>query len=522
MASDTQTLIHHFLEKSAWQYPNKIALIHDEVRATYAQINSGANQLAHWLIQRGIEKGDRVVLILENSLEYVISYYGTLKAGAVVAPLSSDIKPDGLRPLLRGLEPEVVISSSRFEKLLLATDLSQFKIKALILKNPVLNSASAPCEVFSWQDLIGNRESPNPDMALDKSVLSNIIYTSASTGRPKGVMLSHWNIVSNVHAICQYLNLTEKDIQMVVLPFFYVMGKSLLNTHFAVGGTIVLNNKFAFPASMLKQMVDEHVSGFSGVPSTYAYLLHRSPLAKYRDRLNSLRYCSQAGGHMSRQIKEELRRVLPTHTQIYIMYGATEASARLAYLEPGRFREKMDSIGKPIPGVSLQVIDTAGQGIPPGHIGELVASGSNIMQGYWKDEKATKKVLYKSGYHTGDMAYEDEEGFFYVVGRNDDLLKVGGHRINPREIEDTLMETGLLMEAAVIGIPDTLLGFRLIGLVTSKEEKCNQKQVLSLCADKLPKYKMPGEIRFVRSLPKRISGKIDRTRCLDLAYSASK
>ena len=225
-------------------------------------------------------------------------------------------------------------------------------------------------------------------------------------------MLSHRNIVSNTLAICDYLQLSENDTQMVVLPFYYVMGQSLLNTHFAAGGTVVLNNKFAFTAAVLKQMVAEEVTGFSGVPSTYAYLLHRSPLAGYREKLQSLRYCSQAGGHMARAIKEKLRKVLPDHTQIFIMYGATEAAARLTYLEPDRFEDKIDSIGKPVPGVSIRVVDKQGRDVPVGQTGELMAYGPNIMQGYWKDEAATKTALNNNGYHTGDIGYQDDEGYF--------------------------------------------------------------------------------------------------------------
>ena len=240
------TLIHHFLEQSARRFPDKTALIHEDVRATYTQINSKANQLARWLLNQGITKGDRVALVLENSLEYVVSYYGVLKTGAVAAPLCSDLKPGSLSRLLEELSPKIVISSSKFERRLQATDLSDFDIQGLILKNPKLKWPSTPFSVFSWEDLIANDDALNPDILFDGSSLASIIYTSGSTGSPKGVMLSHRNIVSNVHSICQYLQLTDKDIQMVVLPFFYVMGKSLLNSHMAVGGTLVINNKFAF------------------------------------------------------------------------------------------------------------------------------------------------------------------------------------------------------------------------------------------------------------------------------------
>ena len=516
MGTHNQRLIHHFLERSTALNPDKVALIHEGTRATYAEINSKANRLAHWLLEQGIKQGDRIVLLLDNSLEYVVSYYGSLKTGAAVVPLSGDLKPEGLKPLLDELEPKIVISSRRFERLLRATDLNQFQINGLVVHDPNLLWSSAPFTVNKWEELTQYGDAPNPDLRIQQNSLASIIYTSGSTGKPKGAMLSHRNIVANTNSICQYLQLTATDIQMVILPFFYVMGKSLLNTHISVGGTLVINNKFAFPASVLNQMIDEKVTGFSGVPSTYAFLLHRSPLARYRDKLLSLRYCTQAGGHMSRTIKEELRRVLPPHVKIYIMYGATEASARLSYLEPADFEEKMDSIGKAIPEVSLCVLNQDGNELPPGQIGELVASGPNVMLGYWKDEESTRKVLDHRGYHTGDEAYQDEDGYFYVVGRKDHLLKVAGHRINPTEVEDTIMDSGLVMEVAVLGLSDQLLGHQLIALVATKSNSFNEKVLWQHCLKKLPRYKVPNEIKLHKQLPKSMSGKIDRQKCIEL------
>ena len=508
-------LIHHFIENSAQSYPHKVALIHENNRLTYDQINRMANQCARRFIDHGVKQGDRIVLILENSLEYVVTYYGALKAGAVAAPLSSDIKPNALGHLLRELEPAVIVSSSRHEKTLQPVDLARFGITALIIKKPSLKWSSAPFSVFEWDNLIENADTANLNLPIEGSTLAAIIYTSGSTGSPKGVMLSHRNIVSNTHSICRYLNITEKDIQMVVLPFYYVMGKSLLNTHFAAGGTVVINNKFAYPASVIKQMVDEHVTSFSGVPSTYAYLLHRSPLADYCKKFGSLRYCSQAGGHMSRRIKQELRTVLPEHTQIYIMYGATEASARLTYLDPEKYVEKMNSIGKPIPGVSVRILDAHGREVPDGRTGELVAAGPNIMQGYWKDEQSTKDVMSENGYRTGDIGYRDPDGYFYIVGRIDSLVKIGGHRINPQEVEDALMDTGLIVEASVIGVSDAPLGQKLVAVAAPKNGDCTENQVLRNCAERLPKYMLPAEIKLVRALPKNMAGKVDREKCAE-------
>ncbi len=512
-------LIHHFLEQSAEFFPNKTAVIHDKTRASYARINTSANNLAKWLINKGVKGGDRVVYILENSLEYIVSYYGILKTGAVAVSLSSDIKPAGLKPLLQELEPTVLIFSSKFERLIKAADLSQFKINSLILIKPRLKWEESEINISIWDDIIENEQTENHNILIKQSELASIIYTSGSTGKPKGVMLTHNNIIANTKSICTYLNLTDKDKQMVVLPFFYSMGKSLLNTHFAVGGTIVINNKFAFPVTVLKQMEEERVTGFSGVPSTYAYLLHRSPLADYNNRFKSLRYCTQAGGHMATQIKKKLKKILPDHTEIYIMYGATEASARLTYLEPDKFEEKMTSIGKSISGVAIKIFDKNGIEVPSGHTGELVASGNNIMQGYWKDLETTEKILDEHGYHTGDHGYIDKEGYFFLKGRKDNLLKTGGHRISIQEIEDIIMNTDLVIETYVIGIPDDLLENKLIAFVTPKNSEINEKMILSQCAKSLPKYKLPSIIKKVKVIPKNASGKIDREKCLQLIVS---
>jgi len=201
------------------------------------------------------------------------------------------------------------------------------------------------------------------------------------------------------------------------------------------------------------------------------------------------------------------------------MYGATEASARLTYLEPDRFEAKLDSIGKPISGVTIQILDEKGNEVPVGQTGELVASGPNIMSGYWNDIKTTAEVLDKYGYHTGDLGYKDEEGYFFVTGRNDNLLKINGHRINPQEIEDAIVETGLVIEAVVLGVPDAIKDRRLIGVATPKRNDCTPDQILSRCSEILPGFMLPKEINLVRVLPKNINGKIDRKSCLQLVSS---
>jgi acyl-CoA synthetase (AMP-forming)/AMP-acid ligase II len=432
----------------------------------------------------------------------------------VAVPLNTELKPDGVLPLLKELDAEVLLSQRKFERLLRQIDFAETAIRTVVIKSPKLD-LKQDITVLNWDDHVSDNDFDDLNLGIQPDQLGSIIYTSGSTGRPKGAMLSHGNIVANVKSICQYLNLTDEDIQMVVQPFFYVMGKSLLNTHVAVGGRVIINNKFTYPATVIQQMITEKVTGFSGVPSTYAHLLHQSPLAASRDELSSLRYCSQAGGHMAATNKLKLMEILPEKTALVVMYGATEASARLAYVEPEMLSGKIDSIGKGIPGVTLKVLDTKGNEVPIRDVGELVATGDNIMQGYWKNESATAEALSEHGYHTGDLAYRDEDGYFFVVGRKDNQLKVSGHRINTQEIEDVIVASGLAVDVVVMGIPDPLLENRLVAVVVATSDAESQS-IIAFCAKRLPTYKLPQAILFVDSLPKSASGKIDRKRCEQL------
>lgn len=514
-------LIHQLLERSAARFPEKTAIVFDGMRISYRQIDDQSTGVATFLRAQGLQKGDRVALLLENSIDYVIGYYGILKAGCVAAPLNPGLKPDGLQYLLDDLQPAAFLSGFKSERLLKATSLSDDHFKLLIISNPRQKWSETTFQVAEFSACLSfqNHAARAPD--IDGADLASIVYTSGSTGKPKGVMLSHANIVSNTESICSYLELTEADIQMVVLPFFYVMGKSLLNTHIAAGGTVVINNRFLYPADVVHQMIEEKVTGFSGVPSTYAYLLNRSPFAACREQLGCLRYCSQAGGHMAASLKRQLRKSLPSHTSIFVMYGATEASARLTYLDPAHYEMKMGSIGKAIPGVKIAIVDEGGREVPDGAEGELVAAGPNIMLGYWKDPKDTSRVIGSNGYHTGDIGYRDSDGFLFVCRRKDSLLKVGGHRVNPIEIEDVLLSTDLLIESAVLGLPDAMMGARLVALVVPKEEPFEGKVLMEKCADALPGHKRLSEIIVVRALPKNASGKIDREKCAELAAKST-
>jgi acyl-CoA synthetase (AMP-forming)/AMP-acid ligase II len=275
-----------------------------------------------------------------------------------------------------------------------------------------------------------------------------------------------------------------------------------------VGGTLVVNQSFLYPNVVLDMMQREEVTGFSGVPSTFAILLNRSALRSYK--FPSLRYITQAGGAMSPKLAEELHGIFP-EVELFIMYGQTEASARLSYLEPKELLRKAGSIGKAIPGVNLEVSREDGTPAPVGEVGEIVASGGNIMAGYMNDPEKTACTLKGGRLWTGDLARVDTEGFLYIVSRKSDIIKCGGHRICPKEIEEVLLEHPAVHEPAVVGLADEILGESVAAYVVLKDDAgCTATELLGHCQRELPPYKVPHKIVFIDELPKTASGKIKK------------
>ncbi|QTA79105.1 AMP-dependent synthetase and ligase [Desulfonema limicola] len=499
-------LIHHFLEKSSDLNPGKEAVIHGNNRYTYQEIEAKANQTANWLLQSGIKKGDRVAILLRNSVEYIYSYYGVLKTGAIAVPFNTGLEGLELGEMLKDCSAKVLISETYFSKLIINICKSISCLNLIAFSDKKINIDDNKIKCIQFSDIYPEFSSNRPHIPCIDQDISSIIYTSGSTGKPKGVMLSHLNIVSNTRSIVSYLHLTEKDKCMVILPFYYVYGKSLLNTHFKVSGTIIIDNRFTFPNAVLKNMIEEKATGFAGVPSTYSILVNRSSMAKMN--FPSLRYITQAGGHMPVQVRQQLLEIFPDK-QIFIMYGATEASARLAYLEPDQLGQKIKSFGRAIPNVEIRIVDENSEEVPPDYEGEITARGSNIMTGYWNAPGETSKVLKNGWYYTGDLGIRDKDGFLYITGRKKDMIKSGIYKISANEIEEVLYKYPGIHEAAVIGLPDDILGESINAAVVPKPgNTLEPDEIMKFCNERLPSYKVPKTIKISKNLPKNEAGKV--------------
>jgi acyl-CoA synthetase (AMP-forming)/AMP-acid ligase II len=463
------------------------------LRVTYAELREQVTSMASGLLAQGEEKGDRVGIFSENNPFFVVAYLGIIRAGLTAVPFQVDV------------------SAETFAEIVLDTGM-----KRLFVSDRFLD------RVGPWAQQLGlgvwtERDSSDPSRKqrgtfpeiIDKRDLAALMFTSGSTGAPKGVMVSHRNIQCNTLDIVSYMGLHPADKVMVVLPFHYCFGLSLLHSHLMVGASVVLNNEFKlFPEATLGELRHKECSGFAGVPSTYQILLRRSRFPNMA--FPHLRWFQQAGGKLPNPCIQEILRSFPD-SKFFLMYGQTEGTARLSYLPPERLSDKLGSIGRGLPSTKLEALKDDGTPLTPGseELGEIVASGDNITLGYWNDPTETSKFFRNGKLHTGDLARADAEGFLFLVERERDLIKSGGNRISAKEVEDTIAELPDVVEVAAVGAPHDLLGEALKAFVVpNREGGITVHQVQAHCRRRLPGFKVPEEVIFLDAMPHSASGKI--------------
>ncbi len=482
---------------------SRVALQFVQQDYTYGMLQSAANTIADYSLQLGAAKGDRAILLGENSFFWVAAYLGTMRAGLVCVPLPGDTSPADLAQILQSTEARIVFTAaSTFARL-------QGQLRA---KHVITDRALPLVRGLASQSSLVDLESqpyvePRSYPIVSSGDLAALMFTSGSTGKPRGVMVSHGNIIANTDSIVEYLQLTHDDRIMTILPFHYCFGASLLHTHLRVGGRLVIDSRFVYPEVILQRMIDMECTGFAGVPSHYQILLRRSSLRS--KRFPSLRYVQQAGGHLAPMFARELREALPA-TKIFIMYGQTEATARLAYLPPDLFENKAGSIGKAIPGVTLRVLHDSGREVRGGEVGQIVAEGKNITQGYWRDPEETARSFRDGKLYTGDLARIDDDGYLYIVDRAKSFLKCGGRRVSTRQLEDLIVEFPLLQEVAVLGMPDEFLGEAVKAFVVPRngDSEGLESRVLQYCRERMPQEFVPKQIVVLDTLPKSSTGKV--------------
>lgn len=494
------------LRESARRFADREAIRHRGTATTYRELWRSVLAVSRALRVHGLGQGERVALLIDNSPEYVAAYYAVLHAGGVVVGLNTALRGAELARQIRSCGAAALIAAPDHPDL--ASVVGAGNTIRMVSCTASQADRAAPPGAHAWGDWASATDAPDDSPAIDASHPAAIIYTSGTTGDPRGVTLSHCNLVANTQSILGYLGLTAADRIVNVLPFYYSYGNSVLHTHLAVGGSIVLENSLTYPHLVVQTMAQESATGFSGVPSTFALLLQRVTLGDYD--LASLRYLTQAGGAMAPALTQRLRAALP-RARLFVMYGQTEATARISYLPPERLDDKMGTVGIGIPGVTIEVRDEADARVPAGTAGEVCVRGDNVMLGYWENPQATARVLRDGWLHTGDIGRMDAEGYLSLVGRSSDMIKTGAHRVSPLEIEEVLLELDGISECAALGIADEILGEVIkVFIVSRAGATLDARAVQAHCRARLAAYKVPKEVTFVTGLPRTASGKVKR------------
>jgi acyl-CoA synthetase (AMP-forming)/AMP-acid ligase II len=487
------------LRYSAERAPDHPALVQGERIVSYGALWKMVSAVAAGLKERGLQPGDRVALALDNCAEYVAAYYGTLLAGGIIVPLNIAAKARDFEFWLKNCGASWVVCAADNREMQQAIADAGLPIR-IVSTNGTVAGGIAFGHLMACEGTL--------DATLDPHAPACILYTSGTTGSPKGVLLSQHNIGSNAAAIVAYLQLASQDRIVCVLPFFYSYGNSVLHTHLQVGATLVLEANLVYPHKVIETLVQSRATGFAGVPSTFALLLSRVALPDYE--LSALRYITQAGGAMSVLLTQNLRKALP-HVELFVMYGQTEASARLTYLPPKDLARKLGSVGLPLFGVDLEIRSEAGERCAPNQQGTVWARGSNVMLGYWNNATATAATLQDGWLNTGDLGHLDDEGYLYLAGRRSDMIKTGAHRVHPKDVEEVIEELPEVAEVAVVGIDDELLGQAIRAFVVPKmPDGIDPMRIKAHCRQRLANYKIPKYVDVVSSLPKTATGKIRR------------
>ncbi|MCL4294800.1 MAG: AMP-binding protein [Anaerolineae bacterium] len=507
-------LVQDFLHRSAARQPDKVALICEGQRLTYAEIEAKANRLANAMLEHGVKRGDRVALYLPNSAEAVVGIFAILKAGGVFVVVNSTTKRDKLAYILNNCQATALLIEAGKTALSqqLMADVPSLKF-SVSCGQPTARTAGATPEpglnFNAVQAAYPTGRPPQTNIDLD---LACLIYTSGSTGDSKGVMSDHSNMVFAANSIVEYLQNTADDIVINVLPLSFDYGLYQLLMVFNFGGTLVLERSFAYPAAIFQRIAAERVTGFPGVPTIFAIVLQMD-LAPYD--LSSLRYLTNTAAALPPSHIMALRQKFP-HATIYSMYGLTETK-RTLYLPPAQLERRPGSVGIAIPGTEVWLEDEQGQRLGPGEIGELVVRGRHVMRGYWADPAATA-ARYRPGpvpgervCYTGDLFRMDEEGYMYFVGRKDDIIKSRGEKVAPKEVENVLYALPGVVEAAVVGVPDPLQGEAIKAFVVVNGPQVTTADVLAHCRAHLEDFMLPKYVEFREQLPKTTSGKIKKT-----------
>lgn len=508
-------LLSQLIEESAKTRPDATAIHHKSVEISYSELQANVESVAWGLISHGLTAGDRVAVYLPKQPETVYGLFGSSHAGGVFVPVNPLLKPKQVSYILQDCNVRTLITSSQRLKQM-AAELSECEdLSCVIVVEETAPEVSLRSDItlLNWQDFVST--TPQATYSRIDADVASILYTSGSTGNPKGVVLSHKNMVTGAKSVASYLNNTEKDCLLAILPLSFDYGLSQLTTAFLVGASAVLMD-YLLPRDILKAITRYQVTGLAGVPPIWNQLVQLEWPEECR---NTLRYITNSGGAMPQTATAALQTALPD-TDIYLMYGLTEAF-RSTYLPPDQVSKRPDSMGKAIPNAEVMVVREDGSECAAGEAGELVHRGSLVALGYWNDPTKTAErfkpapgqsselPLTEMAVWSGDQVKKDDEGYLYFISRKDEMIKTSGYRVSPTEVEEIIYQINDVDEAAALGLSHPDFG-QAIFLIVSSQSELVDKDILKYCNANLPSFMIPKAVLITDNLPHNQNGKIDR------------
>jgi len=514
MISIPQRLLGEALLISSIKNPFKTAIIAGGKEFSFSTLKENSLKLAQYLINAGIEKGDRVAIYMNNSWQSVVSIYGTTLAGAVFLIINPQTKANKLQYILNDSGAKILISQSSLREEILQALKDTKSIHGVILEGEEDQMNKGPQDEFlSFDDVLSKSYISVNLPKIIPNDLAALIYTSGSTGFPKGVMMTHQSMVFTSWSLIEYLRLTEGDRILVALPLAFDYGLYQLLVAVTIGGTLIVENSFNFPPTIFRQIEKLKPTVFPGVPTIYAIMI--TTHKKTGLTFECVEKITNTAARLPAEFIPDLKKIFP-NALIFKMYGLTECK-RVCYLEPELIDLKPTSVGKAIPGTEVFLLSPDEKPVPYGEPGILHVRGPHVMVGYWNNEELTKDML-KPGAIPGekilcahDWFKMDEEGFLYFQGRNDDIIKTRGEKVSPVEIENVIYKNIGIKEVAVLGIPDGILGESIVAFVTSHyNAQITEKDIQQECMDHLEIFMIPKKIVFLPEMPKSSNGKIDK------------
>lgn len=482
----------------------KEAIVYHDQRISYGQLNKMIDKLANGLKQLGILPGDRVLLATENCPEFIISYYAIIKLRGIVVPLNPHYTMNEFSIIMLDALPTAVITNSQlvpaFQKLSAEINITHGIIAT--------GYQGGDRGVQSFEKILDSgADTFQPDKTASRHDVIELMYTSGTYGTPKGAMLTQHNLYRNALTFAQWGKITPGDRSLLIAPAHHAAAQTcVMNTTLLVGATLVVHDGWKGPKPLLEAIQNERITFYFGPPTMYALLVKYQEVNKYD--LSSWRLAFTGAAPTPPDVFKSFEEKFGL--KLIEGYGLTETSPVVTAM-PVDGLYKAGSIGLPIPGVEVKIVDYEDREVSVNQVGEIVVRGHNVMKGYYNRPEETNWVMRNGWFHTGDLGYKDSDGYFYIVDRKKDLIIRGGLNIHPREIEEVLYSHPMIFDAAVIGVSDPIMGEEVMAFVLLREgSQAAPEEIQEFCSDKLARYKIPKYIRFVENLPKTTSGKLLR------------